>query len=93
MGCLVLKAAGDALAAWIIEGAQRNSRSNPADQQGSAILLERLGQQRDSTIASPSGQSDRLLLCSVRIRAELENCSGAILAPARQNITQVSLLE
>ena len=88
-----LKAAGDPLAAWIIEGSQRNSGNNPADQQGCAILLERLGQQRDSTIARPGGQRGRLFLCSARVRAELENCSGAVLAPTRQDITEVSLPE
>jgi hypothetical protein len=48
-----LKAAGDPFATRIIEGSQRDSRNDPADQQGCAILLERLGQQRDSTIARP----------------------------------------
>jgi hypothetical protein len=88
-----LKAAGDPLADWIVEGLQRDSRSDPADQQGCAILLERLSQQRDSTIARPGRQRGRLLLCSVRVRAELENYSGAVLAPTRQDITEVSLPE
>ena len=30
---------------------------------------------------------------AVRVRAELENCSGAVLAPTRQDITEISLRE
>jgi hypothetical protein len=33
------------------------------------------------------------VLCSVRVWAELENCGGAVLAPTRQDITEVSLPE